>query len=184
LVYRAERCLWPARPRDRQDAGLGRAERARRYGITTTPDGGIYFASLANSYIARIDPATRSGDGDRAPTPRQGARRVWSDSTGKIWVSEWNSGNVSRYDPATSGWKTWKLPGDRPRTYAVYVDEKDIVWLTEWSANAVVRFDPASETFTSFRSPNDNADVRQLLAVRRGLGARIGADRLVVFRTK
>jgi virginiamycin B lyase len=163
------------------DAPKGRGA----YGITTTPDGGVYFASLANSYIARIDPETGAATAIEPPTPRQGARRVWSDSTGKIWVSEWNSGNVSRYDPATNGWKTWKLPGERPRTYAVYVDEKDIVWLTEWSANAVVRFDPASETFTSFRSPNSDANVRQLLGRPGEVWApESGADRLVVFRTK
>src|SRR2546430_7496995 len=33
-----------------------------------------------------------------SPTPRQGARRVWTDSRGMIWVSEWNAGQVGRYD--------------------------------------------------------------------------------------
>jgi streptogramin lyase len=28
------------------------------YGITTTPDGDVYYASLAGSHIARIDPDT------------------------------------------------------------------------------------------------------------------------------
>ena len=67
------------------------------------------------------------------PTPNQGARRVWSDSQSRIWVSEWNSGNVSVHDPADGSWKTWKLPGERPRTYAVYVDDKDKVWLTDFA---------------------------------------------------
>ena len=36
------------------------------------------------------------------PTKGQGARRVWSDSKGRIWVSEWNSGNaIVRFDPVT-----------------------------------------------------------------------------------
>ena len=49
------------------------------------------------------------------PTPRQGARRVWSDSKGNIWVAEWNAGQLSRYDPKTSQWKAWKPPGERPQ---------------------------------------------------------------------
>jgi virginiamycin B lyase len=69
------------------------------YGITATPDGQIYFASLAGSYIGMI-----AADGSVVeidpPTPAQGARRVWSDSTGAIWVSEWNSGQLNRFDPA------------------------------------------------------------------------------------
>ncbi len=89
------------------------------------------------------------------PTKDQGARRVWSDSRSRIWVSEWNSGNVSRYDPKAKEWKTWKLPGANPRAYAVYVDDQDKVWLSEWSANAMVRFDPGDREVRSVpeRSP-------------------------------
>ena len=45
----------------------------------------------------------RHGQGDGLRGRRragQGARRVWSDSRGRIWVSEWNAGQVARYDPA------------------------------------------------------------------------------------
>ena len=99
------------------------------YGIASTPDGVVYYASLANSYIARIDSQTGSATILEPPTQRQGARRVWSDSMGRIWVSEWNSGQVSVYDPADQSWREWRLPGDRPQAYAVYVDEQDMVWL-------------------------------------------------------
>jgi virginiamycin B lyase len=47
---------------------------------------------------------------------------VWSDSLGRIWVSEWKSGQLSRYTPTTRAWTSWKLPGDRSRAYAVYID--------------------------------------------------------------
>jgi streptogramin lyase len=97
------------------------------------------------------------------PTKDQGARRVWSDSKGRLWISEWNSGNVSVYDPTDKSWKQWKLPGEKPRTYAVWVDPDDKVWLSEWAANAIVRFDPATEKFESFPSNRKNANVRQML---------------------
>jgi virginiamycin B lyase len=110
---------------------------------------------------------------------------VWSDSKGRIWVSEWNSGNVSRYDPRAAAWKTWKLPGDRPRAYAVYVDDQDKVWLSEWSANAMVRFDPETEKFEVFPSDRRSANVRQILGRPGEVWApESGADRLVVYRTK
>jgi streptogramin lyase len=31
----------------------------------------------------------------------RGTRRVWSDSRGGLWISEWNSGNVSVFDPSS-----------------------------------------------------------------------------------
>src|SRR5205807_10349350 len=58
------------------------------YGITTTPSGDVYYASLAGSYLGRIDRAAGRATALDPPTPQQGARRVWSDSRGRIWVSE------------------------------------------------------------------------------------------------
>jgi hypothetical protein len=56
------------------------------------------------------------------PVPRQGARRIWSDSRGGLWITGWNSGDLFRYDSKTNTWGRWHLPGDRPQPYAVYVD--------------------------------------------------------------
>jgi len=133
------------------------------YGICATPKGEVWWCSLAGSYIARIDRRTGDSIVVQPPTPRQGARRVWSDSRGRIWVSEWNSGNLSLHDPANGSWRQWKLPGDNPRAYAVYVDERDIVWVSEWSGNAMFAFDPVREQFERYALPRENAHVRQIL---------------------
>ncbi|HEX6027922.1 MAG TPA: hypothetical protein VFY64_02670 [Nitrososphaeraceae archaeon] len=93
------------------------------YGIATTPDGTIYYASLAGSYIARLDLKTGAATVLEPPTSDQGARRVWSDSQSRVWVSEWNAGQLAVYDPSTQTWKEWRLPGDNPLPYAVYVDD-------------------------------------------------------------
>jgi virginiamycin B lyase len=109
---------------------------------------------------------------------------VWSDSCGRIWVSEWNAGQLGMYDPAMGRWREWTLPGTAPQAYAVYVDERDVVWVTDFGANALVRFDPRTERFTVYRFRTPGAAVRQLLG-RPGevWGAESGLDRLVVART-
>jgi virginiamycin B lyase len=154
------------------------------YGITATPDGDIYYASLAGNHIARIDTATGEATPIDPPTQRQGARRVWSDSQGRIWVSEWLAGQVGMYDPATESWREWRLPGGSPQVYAVYVDDQDTVWLSDFGANALVRFDPATETFESFAIPSPSGMVRQILG-RPGeiWGAESRTDKLIVIRT-
>lgn len=153
------------------------------YGIATTPGGDVYYASLAGSHIARIDRATGQATVIEPPTAGQGARRVWSDSRGRIWVSEWNVGQVAVYDPATDTWREWRLPGSRPQAYAVYVDELDKVWLTDFGANALVRFDPVDEKFDVFELPSRGAAVRQILGRPGELwGAESATDKLVVVR--
>ena len=154
------------------------------YGIAATPDGTMYYASLAGSHIARLDSTTGAATVIEPPTQRQGARRVWADSQGNIWVSEWNVGQVARYTPASGSWREWRLPGNKPGAYAVYVDDLDKVWLSDFGANALVRFDPQKETFDVFPLPSAGANVRQLLG-RHGevWGAESGVDKLVVVRT-
>ena len=133
------------------------------YGICTTPGGEVWWCSLAGSFIARIDRKTGDSTVVEPPTRNQGARRVWSDSKGRIWVSEWNSGNLSVHDPQAGSWRQWKLPVPEPKTYAVYVDERDIVWATEWSTNSLFAFDPRTEKFDRYSYPRETTNVRQIL---------------------
>jgi len=155
------------------------------YGITTTLDGAIYYASLANSYVGRIDPRTGESTVLEPPTGNQGARRAWSDSQGRIWVSEWNVGQVAVYNPVDNAWREWQLPGSAAQAYAVYVDDQDMVWLSDFGANAIVRFDPSLEEFTVFELPSPDAAVRQILG-RPGeiWGAESAVDKIMVIRMK
>jgi virginiamycin B lyase len=132
------------------------------YGIATTPTGDVFYASLAGSFVGEVgsDDSTTVLE---PPTPGQGARRVWSDSSGRIWVSEWNSGNLSRYSPETETWDTWHLPGDSPQAYAVYVSESDIVWASDFGSNSIVRFDPTTEKVHLYPLPHNPGNVRQIL---------------------
>ncbi len=163
------------------DAPRGRGP----YGICTAPDGSVYFASLAGSFVARLDTSSGSATVLDPPTARQGARRVWADSKGRVWVSEWNVGQLGSYDPASGRWHEWRLPSGDAQPYAVYVDDQNIIWLSDFAANALVRFDPAGETFERFPLPTPQAAVRQLLG-RPGevWGAESGTDKLVVARRR
>jgi virginiamycin B lyase len=161
------------------DAPRGRGP----YGISTTPSGQVYYASLAGSHIARIDTTTGQATVVEPPTPGQGARRVWPDSTGRVWVSEWNAGKLAVYDPAAGSWREWPLPAPGAQAYSVYVDDRDHVWVSDFATNTLVLFDPKTERFTSIALPGDHAEVRQMLG-RPGeaWGAASGLDMLVVVR--
>jgi len=156
---------------------------AGAYGITVTPAGDVWYASLAGDHIARID--TASGAATVVDPPRRGVgpRRIWSDSRGALWVSFWHGGGIGRYDPATKSWTTYPMPQSKSGTYAVYVDDQDRVWATDWPANAIQRFDPKTESYATFRSDRRGTSVRQLLG-RPGetWGGESGTDRLVAIR--
>jgi len=133
------------------------------YGIAATPDGTIWYVSLAGSHLARPDLETGELTIIEPPDANAGLRRVWSDSTGELWLSGWNNGKLYRYSPATGEWKSWQLPGEGARAYAVYVDETDRIWVSDFTANDTLRFDPETETFTAVPGSADGANVRQIL---------------------
>ncbi len=147
------------------------------YGITTTPNGEVYYASLAGNYVGHINVTTGAVTLLDPPTQDQGARRIWSESQGLLWISEWNAGNLATYNPTTNTWQEWRLPGSSPMPYAVYVDNHDIVWLSDFGANALVKFDPRFEVFP-LSTPN--ANVRQIIGRP---GEIRGAEPGLVLRT-
>lgn len=154
------------------------------YGIASTPEGEVYYVSLAGSHLAQIERPGGTAKIIEPPRPDEGTRRVWADSKGDLWVSGWNSGELSRYSPRTGEWKSWKPPSEKPRVYAVYVDHRDMVWISEWGSNAVLSFDPASEKWTRYPSSAPDANVRQILG-RPGevYFPESGLDRIMVVRT-
>ncbi len=119
------------------------------YGMTITPKGDVWYASLAGSHIAKIDLATGNATVVEPPTPNQGARRVWSrfdragcgSASGTAATCRCTIRRTARGRPGS-------CRASGPRTYSVYVDDKDKVWLTDFGANAIVRFDPVTEKFT------------------------------------
>jgi len=153
------------------------------YGIATCPDGEVYYASLAGSYVGRVVKETGETIVLVPPTANQGARRVWCDSKSHVWVAEWNAGQLAMYDPTGQSWREWRMFGPRPMAYAIYVDEMDTVWVAEWGENVIVHFDPATQAMVAHAHPQPNANVRQLLG-RPGevWGAMSGQDKLVVAR--
>ena len=90
------------------------------YGITVTPDGKVFYASLAGSHVAEVQVRTGEATVLHPPTAGQGTRRVWTDSKSRVWCSQWNAGQVAVYDPTAGTWTERRLPGARPQPYAVY----------------------------------------------------------------
>ncbi len=134
------------------------------YGIDASPDGEVWYVSLAGSHLAKINRADGSVTTFEPPHQGAGLRRVWADSRGDLWITGWNSGKLYRYRPASQDWATFDLPGETPKAYAVYVDARDHVWVTDFASNNTLVFDPVSEGWiATIPGSGPNANVRQIL---------------------
>ena len=125
------------------DAPRGRGP----YGIACTPQGTVWYVSLAGNYLPQIE---------ICDTGRAAHRRAADAAPGRAPRLVRQPGPAvdqrmeqrQRLHARSAGRKLeeLELPGERPRCYSVYVDDRDKVWLTDFSANAIVRFDPRTET--------------------------------------
>ncbi len=152
------------------------------YGIATTPGGDVYYASLAGSHIARIDTETGEATVIEPPTRDQGARRVWPDSKGRIWVSYWNTGHVGMYDPASRSLARVEAAG---RAAARVFGLGRRAATRSGSPNGRPTRSSGSirsaEKFESFPSDRAGANVRQMLGrAGEAWGAESGNARLVM----
>ena len=173
----------------RLDPGTGRMQVFKApqgrgpYGITATPDGDVYYVSLAGSYLAKIDRDTGEARVIEPPTPNQGARRVWSDSQGRLWISEWNSGQVSMHDPQTGA-------GRRGVCRATVPTPTRSMWTSATRCGCPISEGTPCTRSIRNRHLYDVPDVTEKRGCPSDLGRRgevwlpeSGADRLVVIRT-
>ncbi len=172
---------WPAA----RGGGIGTS--SGPYGITVTPDGVVWFVSLRGGYLGRVDPTTGALTVIDPPTRNAGTRRVWSDSRGRLWVTESFASKLAMYDPSSRRWREWLMPGVGTgdltgHPYAVCVDARDDVWLTDFSTNTLQRFDPDTERFQAYRIPTADSLVRQIVVVDGVVwGAESATEKLVAF---
>ena len=173
LVHGAERDLRAARPARRKGAGLPGAEGRGPVRDHHDAVGRRLLRVPRGSYLGRVDTSrARPCASLQPPTRDQGARRAWSDSKGRIWVSEWNAGKVAVYAPATGRWREWRLPGARRCRTRSTSTRRTAVWLSDFGANALVRFDPKTG---EVHAPPAPELPRERQAAPRPAAARCGA---------
>ena len=141
------------------------------YGITTTPNGEVWYASLAGDHIAKID--TVSGDALMV-TAAEARRRPAPHLVGFQGPLVGELLEYRRARPLRSrgqDLESLEPAEEHGGCYAVFVDDKDKVWVSDWPGNALVRFDPVTEKFVSFPS---NSQPRRRAANPRPAGRSCG----------
>lgn len=127
-------------------------ERARPYGIVTTPAGRPWFTEFGSYKLGTVEPET--GELREVELPRKDARprRLALTSDGVVWSVDYARGYLTRYDPESGEIREWPVPGGREaRPYGMESDGEDRLWFVETGLdpNRFVGFDPETEEFFS-----------------------------------
>jgi virginiamycin B lyase len=127
-------------------------ERARPYGIVTTPAGRPWFTEFGSNKLGTVDPETM--ELREVELPRDGARprRLALTSDGAVWYVDYAEGRLGRLDPKNGAIEEWPVPGGpQARPYGMAADDRDRLWFVESGAepNRLVGFNPETEEFFS-----------------------------------
>jgi virginiamycin B lyase len=134
-------------------------------GITSGPDGVLWFTEVNVNKIGRIDPATHIITEYPIPTPKSGAAEgITSGPDGAIWFSEGGTGDtdngankIGRIDLTTHQITEYPTlsPGSGP---ALIVSGPDnAIWFTEQFVNKIGRIDPSNPTdISEYSTPSSD----------------------------
>ena len=134
------------------------------HGITTTPDGDVWWAETRGFSLGRIDPKT--GEMTRYAMDSSGQAQGRgntpdADSKGNVYYTAISGSLIGKWDVTTGTTKVWPTPTPNAGAYGMSVDRNDKVWFAEYRKCKVAMFDPETEKFTEYESPSAPCTIRR-----------------------
>jgi len=120
-------------------------------GITSGPDGALWFTEVNANKIGRIDPATHVITEYPIPTPKSGAAEgITSGPDGAIWFSEGGTGDtdngankIGRIDLTTHQITEYPTPSQGSGPALIVSGPDNAIWFTEQFAQKIGRIVPS-----------------------------------------
>ena len=119
------------------------------HGITSGPDGALWFTEGAGNRIGRIDPTTHAVT-EYELTPSSDPRIITSGPDGALWFTEYSGNRIGRIDPTThavteyGGLTAGSLP------YGITSGPDGALWFTEYLGDRIGRIDPTTHAVTEY----------------------------------
>jgi streptogramin lyase len=136
-------------------------------GITTAPDGTVWFAETTARRLGHIIPC-QSGScnvTDYGPPPSVEITfpiQLAVDRGGVVWFTDHGGGQFGSYNPSTGEWRVFGI-GYCSETYnpdcsiglpnAISLDSNGMIWFSEHFAGRVAKYDPTTGTLTEYFVP-------------------------------
>jgi virginiamycin B lyase len=150
--------------------------------IAWGPDGLAIFAEPGSFKLGAVTPDTHDVQEASIPLDGQGAGRVVTDASDRIWITSPSGGVLGLLSYRTGTWVTGPPPTQRSQPYGLTIDRWGYAWFTELDPDQIARYDPTGAQFREWPLP-PNAGCRALATDANGgiWCAASGRDSLIVF---
>ncbi len=142
------------------------ATSASLQGITTAPDGTIWFVETTEKKLGHITCQTTSCNvTDYGPPPSVEITfpiQLAVDRTGVVWFTDHGLGQFGSFNPSTGEWRVFGI-GYCSESYnpdcavglpnAISLDSNGMIWFSEHFAGRVAKYDPTTGSLTEYFVP-------------------------------
>jgi streptogramin lyase len=141
---------------------------ASAWGITTGPDGNLWFAEFGASKVGVINPTTHAISDFATPTASSSPRGITAGSDGNLWFTE-DVGKIGMINPTTHAITEFATPTAGSHTSWVTAGPDGNLWFTE-ADNAsklpdqIGMINPTTHVITEFPVPTANSNLRGICA--------------------
>jgi len=106
-------------------------------GITTGPDGNLWFTQFSGGRIARISTAGQLVEYP-IPTNRAGPFDITTGPDGNLWFTEFSANKIGRVSPAGE-FKEFPLPNEKSGPYGITVGPDGNLWFALQKTDRIAR---------------------------------------------
>jgi streptogramin lyase len=127
-------------------------------GITSGPDGNLWFAIDFANQIGQINPTTGAVKTFNVPTLSTSPRMITSGPDGNLYFTETDGDKIGRINPKTGAIKEFDLPTANTGPFGITTGPDGNIWFTEaFYGNQIGRFNPATKAFIEIPLPTANS---------------------------
>jgi streptogramin lyase len=129
----------------------------RNWGITTGPDGNVWFTGSNSNQIGMINPTTDAVSEFAIPTSGSGPRGITAESDGNLWFTENGASKIGMINPTTDAITEFATPTANSGPQDITAGPDGNLWFTENAAGKIGVINPTTRTISEFRIPTTNS---------------------------
>jgi virginiamycin B lyase len=122
-------------------------------GITTGPDGNLWFTEAVGNAIGMLNPSTHTVEEFPIPTANSSPSGITTGPDGNLWFAESRSSKIGLINPTTHTIAEFSLPTANSGVQAITSGLDGTLWFTEDYVNQIGRISPSTHIITEFAIP-------------------------------
>jgi virginiamycin B lyase len=138
------------------------------WGITSGPDGNLWFTENQYNLVGMINPTTHAISAFSTPTTGSGPMGITAGPDGNVWFTENGASKIGVINPTTLAITEYATPTAGAGPHDITVGPDGNLWFTENGANKIGVINPTTHVISEFAVPTKKHVALSLYGITAG----------------